>query len=75
MIIPEAGSTPAGTSLSRSVLLTQIGIAAAAIPVITMGYGIISGAHNYTVRRVKVKLPHLPSAFHGLAHWAVIRYT
>lgn len=39
---------------------------ATAVPVLTMGYGIISGAHDYRVRKVKVKLPHLPSAFHGL---------
>lgn len=50
----------------RSLWWTQIGMVAAAIPLATLGYGIISGAHDYRVRRVRIKLPHLPAAFHGL---------
>jgi uncharacterized protein len=57
---------PTGTGISRSTFLTKTAMIATAVPVLTMGYGIISGAHDYRVRRVKVKLPHLPSAFHGL---------
>jgi predicted MPP superfamily phosphohydrolase len=52
--------------IPRSVWWTQIGMAAAAIPLATLGYGIILGAHDYRVRRVRIKLPHLPAAFHGL---------
>ncbi|MEM0374377.1 MAG: metallophosphoesterase [Sulfolobales archaeon] len=52
--------------MPRSVWWTQIGMAAAAIPLATLGYGIILGAHDYRVRRVRIKLPHLPAAFHGL---------
>ena len=57
---------PGSTAISRSAFLTKAGMIAATVPVLTMGYGIISGAHDYRVRRVRVKLPHLPSAFHGL---------
>ncbi len=61
------GRVPAAsTGISRSVFLTKTAMIAAAFPVLTMSYGIISGAHDYRVRRVKIKLPHLPSAFHGL---------
>jgi uncharacterized protein len=59
-------SPPIGTGISRSTFLTKTAMIATAVPVLTMGYGIISGAHDYRVRKVKVKLPHLPSAFHGL---------
>jgi predicted MPP superfamily phosphohydrolase len=59
-------SPPISTAISRSTFLTKAAMIAAAVPVFTMSYGIISGAHDYRVRRVKVKLPHLPSAFHGL---------
>jgi predicted MPP superfamily phosphohydrolase len=61
-----ASSISAGAEVGRSVFLTQTAMVAAAVPVITMGYGIIYGAHNYKVKKLKVKLPHLPSAFHGL---------
>lgn len=57
---------PSSTAISRSVFLTEVGVIAATVPIITMSYGIISGAHDYRVRRVRVKLPHLSSAFHGL---------
>jgi uncharacterized protein len=52
--------------IPRSTWWTQIGMVAAAIPLATLGYGIISGAHDYRVRRVRIRLPHLPTAFHGL---------
>lgn len=52
--------------IPRSAWWTQIGMAAAAIPLTALGYGIIYGAHHYRVRRVRVTLPHLPAAFHGL---------
>ena len=64
--VPIPSSAPASTGLSRSAFLTKTAMIAAAAPILTMSYGIISGAHDYRVRRVKVKLPHLPSAFHGL---------
>jgi predicted MPP superfamily phosphohydrolase len=54
------------TLLPRSVGLTNVGMLAATVPLITLGYGILSGAHDYRVRRVRIKLPHLPSSFHGL---------
>jgi predicted MPP superfamily phosphohydrolase len=59
-------SPPVSMGISRSTFLTKVAVVTAAVPALTMSYGIISGAHDYRVRRVKVKLPHLPSAFHGL---------
>jgi predicted MPP superfamily phosphohydrolase len=52
--------------LSRSVSLTKIGMLAATVPIATLGYGILSGAHDYRIRRIRIKLPHLPASFHGL---------
>ena len=60
------GSWSGGIVISRSAFLTKAGMFAATVPIVTMGYGILLGAHDYRVRRVKVKLPHLPNAFHGL---------
>lgn len=59
-------SVPTGAGISRSDFLIKAAMAAATVPVFTIGYGIVSGAHDYRVRRVRVRLPHLPSAFHGL---------
>ena len=55
-----------GQAISRSEFLAKAALVATAIPFGTMAFGIISGAHDYRVRRVKVKLPNLPSAFDGI---------
>ena len=46
--------------------LSKTALVAAAIPFGTMAYGVISGAHDYRVRRQTVKLPNLPASFDGL---------
>jgi predicted MPP superfamily phosphohydrolase len=61
-----SGDTIPGEAITRSEFLSQTALAAAAIPFGTMVYGIISGAHDYRVRRETVLLPNLPKAFDGL---------
>ncbi|MHA7877549.1 MAG: metallophosphoesterase [Bacteroidota bacterium] len=64
---PTSVSNPStNTGITRSTFLVKTAMAATAVPVLTMSYGILSGAHDYRVHRIKVKLPHLPSAFHGI---------
>lgn len=60
-------ATPAtpGEVISRSQFLSQAAMVATAIPFGAMAYGIISGAHDYRVRRTTIKLPNLPKAFDG----------
>jgi predicted MPP superfamily phosphohydrolase len=55
-----------GESISRSDFLTKAALVATAVPLGTMAYGIISGAHDYRVRRVTVSLPNLPKSFDGM---------
>jgi predicted MPP superfamily phosphohydrolase len=55
-----------GKSIPRSEFLTKAALVASTIPFGAMAYGIISGAHDYRVRRVTVKLPNLPKSFDGL---------
>ncbi len=55
-----------GTGISRSEFLSKTALVATVLPMATMGFGIVSGAHNYTVHRKRVSLPNLPKAFHGL---------
>ncbi len=55
-----------GEVISRSEFLSKAALAASAIPFGAFAYGIISGAHDYRVRRLTVKLPNLPKSFDGV---------
>lgn len=55
-----------GATIPRSEFLAKTALVAASIPFGTMAYGILSGAHDYRVRRVTVKLPNLPKSFDGI---------
>ncbi|UBM57862.1 metallophosphoesterase [Marinilongibacter aquaticus] len=52
--------------ITRSAFITKAALAVGATHVGAMTWGIISGAHDYRIRRVPLKLKNLPSAFHGL---------
>ena len=58
-------STDSNT-LSRSDFLVKSSLVATALPALGMTYGIISGAHDYRVRRVTVPLKNLPPSFEGI---------
>ncbi len=55
-----------GEVISRSEFLSQAALVATAIPFGAMAFGVISGAHDYRVKRITVKLPNLPKSFDGL---------
>jgi len=55
-----------GKSIPRSEFLVKTAIVAGTIPLLAMGYGIISGAHDYRIRRHRIVLPNLPKAFDGI---------
>jgi predicted MPP superfamily phosphohydrolase len=55
-----------GTSIPRSEFLAKTALLAATVPFGAMTYGIISGAHDYRVRRTSIKLPNLPKEFDGI---------
>lgn len=52
--------------IPRSEFLMKAGIVAASIPMLTLGYGIVSGAYDYQVMRKAIYLPNLPKAFDGI---------
>lgn len=62
----EESSKIPGEPITRSEFLSKTALIAAAIPFGTMAYGIISGAHDYRIKRVTVLLPNLPKSFHGI---------
>jgi predicted MPP superfamily phosphohydrolase len=53
-------------AISRLKFLNYIAITMAALPFASFIYGMVKGAFDYKVHRVKVVLPNLPSAFNGL---------
>ncbi|RZK43516.1 MAG: metallophosphoesterase [Pedobacter sp.] len=53
-------------TMSRSAFLTKAGLVAAAVPLSSLSWGIISGAHDYQIKNVKLVLPNLPKAFDGI---------
>jgi uncharacterized protein len=55
-----------GEAITRSEFLSKAALVAATVPFGTMAYGIISGAHDYRIKRVTVKLPNLPKSFDGI---------
>lgn len=52
--------------ISRSQFLTKAGLLVASAPLVPLGWGVISGAYDYRVRREKLYLPNLPNEFHGM---------
>ncbi|WP_029286982.1 metallophosphoesterase [Pedobacter sp. R20-19] len=52
--------------ISRSEFLVKAGLVAAAVPLTSLSWGIISGAYDYQIRKVNLILPNLPKAFDGI---------
>jgi predicted MPP superfamily phosphohydrolase len=61
---PEPNENQEG--ISRSEFLAKTGIVVAAAPIISLSWGIISGAHDYRVRRVSIPIKGLPKALDGI---------
>jgi uncharacterized protein len=55
-----------GEVISRSEFLSKTALIAASVPLGAFAYGIISGAHDYRIRKITIKLPNLPKAFDGI---------
>lgn len=62
------GATPAttGEGIPRSEFLMKTAVIATTVPFAAMTYGILSGAHDYRVRRKTIYLPNLPASFDGI---------
>lgn len=61
----SSGDLP-GEAITRSEFLAKTALIAAAVPLGTMAYGILSGAHDYRIRRKTIYLPNLPKSFDGI---------
>ncbi|QCK16060.1 metallophosphoesterase [Mangrovivirga cuniculi] len=52
--------------ISRNEFLTKSAVISSLVPLAAMSYGIMSGAHDYRIRKRVITLPNLPSGFDGL---------
>jgi uncharacterized protein len=55
-----------GKPIPRSEFLLKAGMVIAAVPFFSMAYGIIFGAHDYRIRKVKLSFKNLPPSFDGM---------
>ena len=55
-----------GEAITRSDFLSKTALIAAAVPFGTMAFGIISGAHDYRIRRRTISLRGLPRSMDGI---------
>lgn len=62
----ENPASPSGSGITRSEFMSKASLIAVAVPLTTFSVGIISGAHNYRLRRKTIYLPNLPAAFDGI---------
>jgi uncharacterized protein len=55
-----------GNVMPRSEFLAKTAIVAGTLPLVAMSWGIISGAHDFRLRRKTIYLPNLPKSFDGI---------
>lgn len=64
---PRTSPAPDGQPvIPRSEFLVKTAVIMSALPLVSVGYGILIGAHDYRIRRVTLRLPNLPKSFDGL---------
>jgi uncharacterized protein len=51
--------------IGRNEYLNELALIMGAIPFTALIYGMLHGAYNYRVKRITLRLPHLPQAFQG----------
>ena len=66
LLFPVIESTTEKNTIPRSEFLAKTSVIAMGLPLVAMTYGIVSGAHDYRVRRQKLFLPNLPKSFDGI---------
>lgn len=53
------------SGMTRSEFIMKAGVLVAAIPFVSVAYGILKGRYEYKIRRIKVPIPNLPAALQG----------
>ncbi len=56
----------ASDTIPRSEFLIKAGTLIAALPLASLAYGVLSGAHDYRIKHQTLYLPNLPASFDGM---------
>ncbi|ARS35546.1 metallophosphoesterase [Pontibacter actiniarum] len=59
-------ANPVENKITRSEFLLKTGALVAAVPLVSMSRGVLSGAYDYQVKHQVLYLPNLPKAFDGI---------
>lgn len=65
-VAPAAPADPSAPRIPRSEFMATTALVAGGSLLGTFAFGILSGAHDYRVRRVRVALKNLPKEFEGI---------
>ena len=57
---------PTTDTITRCDFLMKTALVVGTVPLVGFTWGILSGAHDYRIRRIKLPLKNLPSSFHGM---------
>lgn len=57
---------PPTDTITRSDFLMKTALVVGTVPLVGFTWGILSGAHDYRIRRIKLPLKNLPPSFHGM---------
>jgi uncharacterized protein len=63
---PVVAEKIATLGIPRSEFLAKTAVAIGGLNVGVLSFGILSGAHDYRIHRITLKLPNLPKAFEGM---------
>jgi predicted MPP superfamily phosphohydrolase len=62
---PAALPTSAGVPISRSDFLVRTGLVIAAVPFLSLIWGMVKGAYNLQIRKQTISFKNLPASFQG----------
>jgi len=62
----DVSGTNDGTGISRLRFLQISALGSFGLLLSSLTYGVIKGGYNYTVKKIKLKIPHLPKEFQGM---------
>jgi len=65
-VTSKADGNISGPLITRAEFFSKAAVVASTIPLGGFAFGIISGAHDYRVRRQKIIIPDLPGSFDGI---------
>lgn len=64
--VSDKANDSVSNGISRIKFIHQLGLTIAAIPFISLIYGMVRGGFNFKIHHSDIRLPKLPSAFDGL---------